>query len=543
MKHTRRFVSMLLALALLAALIPSALAAGTYQDVPAGSWAAEYIEKAKTYGLMNGQGNGRFGYGATVTNAELAQLLCNMMGWTLVEPETASYYDVTPDKWYYGAVETALSHGVYDMVLSRTFHPEQAVTREEMAAAFVRALGLEAAAEIEEHLPAAFTDLVRQGYANVAASIGLMNGTGGGKFSPYATAKREEVAAMLVRFYETWDRETDFVHGFYAYSSYSQRDLAKRMDAVTYQWSSMTASGALDTTGELKIPDSYESILTYLGGVKQHLGVYMSAGVDALLSDETLRAKAVGSILAELDRTYEKTGTKPYSGVTVDFEGLRGEAVKADFNAFLTELKQGLDERGMTLYVTVQPALYDSTYFDGFDFRTIGELADKVILMAHDYAPSSMDGLVGSDWHTRSALTPIGKVYYALKMATDSETGVQDPSKLVLALSMDAQGWYIDENDKVTRAERASIGVARMAEVLAGDVLETGYSDFYQNAYAVYETDEGERVYAWYEDARSIGEKISLAKCFGVTGVSVWRLGNIPNTAAYDVTGAIFPAG
>lgn len=46
----------------------------------------------------------------------------------------------------------------------------------------------------------------------------------------------------------------------------------------------------------------------------------------------------------------------------------------------------------------------------------------------------------------------------------------------------------------------------------------------------------------WYEDAQSIMAKVKLAHMFGVDGLSIWRLGIIPNYAdaqSYDVWSAV----
>ena len=45
---------------------------------------------------------------------------------------------------------------------------------------------------------------------------------------------------------------------------------------------------------------------------------------------------------------------------------------------------------------------------------------------------------------------------------------------------------------------------------------------------ADYQTEDGKHWFVWYEDSRSVGEKVRLAKLFGVTSVSLWRLGNLP---------------
>ena len=56
-----------------------------------------------------------------------------------------------------------------------------------------------------------------------------------------------------------------------------------------------------------------------------------------------------------------------------------------------------------------------------------------------------------------------------------------------------------------------------------------GYSDIYRNPYITYSTEDGKNIFLWYEDERSVNDKIALAKFFGINGVSLWRLGTVPN--------------
>lgn len=542
MKLIKRMVALVLTIALICCAVPAVSAADSpYTDVPANSWALSYITKAQQLGLMNGVGNGRFGYGSTVTNAQFAQMICNILGWETVTPEQPTFSDVQPGSWYYGAVETAYAHGAYSAAAA--FHPDAPITRSAMAEAFIRALGLRSAADLEAKEPSLFVDVTgNHGYINVSKNIGLLQGKSDTSFDPNATAKREEAATLLVRFYEKYHADSEFVHGFYAISSYSQKDLAARMDAVTYMWSTVKSDGTLDlASGTYSLPDSYESIIEYLdaSGVKQHLGVYMDAtgGVKELLLNETARNSAVAAILAELDRTYEAVGKNPYSGVTIDFEGLQGTDVRTAFNEFLTALAEGLSQRGKTLYVAVQPALSTGSYYDGFDYRTIGRLADKVILMAHDYEPTDLSSFLGTNWQQNAALTPIDQVYYSLCAVTDPKTGVEDASKLVLAISLDAVAWRIDDAGKLISGTPVPVSISRVAEVLP--TAQTGYSEYSQNPYLIYETEEGERLFLWYENDRSIEAKVSLAHCFGIDGVSIWRLGNIPASQPYDLTSVL----
>jgi len=543
----KRWTAALLAAAILAALILPASAAGSsYSDVPADSWALSLIETAKADGLMSGQGSGKFGYGRTVTNAEFAKMLCNLLGWTLVKPAAPSFGDVPKTAWYYSCVETALANGAMDKTAS--FSPSRAITRRQMAVMFVRALGLKSAAEAAYSKTSPFTDVTADsGYINVAYEIGMITGISSTKFAPESTALREQTAAMLVRVYGKIAEKTDFIHGFYAISSYSQLALAKKMNAVTYMWSTMKLTDGkaeLDTSSsEYRIPDSYENAASALSsaGVKQHLGVYMdvSGGVDDLLLSDTARSQSVNAILSELTRTYDALGANPYSGVTIDFEGLKGTDVKTAYNSFLTALSAKLRAAGMTLYVTVQPATPDGVYYDGFDFKAIGTLADKIILMAHDYNPTSLAGYEGTTWYKNAALTPISQVYYALKTATDPETGVSDPSKLALSVSFANQGWQIDADGKLLSGTPVWLSASALTQRVTSPASVKGFSDTYRDPYLTYTSDSGDRYFIWYENERSVAEKLRLAKLFGVTGVSAWRLGNIPDTDGYRVSDAL----
>ena len=541
----KRFFAWILAIAMLCCAVPAVSAAdSSYTDVPGDSWALTYIESAKSLGLMQGQGNGRFGYDKTMTRAEFVTMLCNLMQWDTTTPAKPSYTDVATSAWYYGAVETAAENGAVDR--GGAFRPSDPITRREMAVMFVRALGLQSAAKLAETLDSPFTDVTADsGYITVAYDLGIVNGKGNGKFAPSDTAKRQEAAAMIVRIYEKYRGETSFVHGFYAISSYNQKELAAKMDAVTYMWAELQRDGSLDTAnGTYRIPDGYDSIVTYLqtNGVQQNLGIYMDVtdGAEELLLDSAKRSAAVQAILEEVTKSYSLTDSNPYSGVTMDVEGLSGQNVRTAYNAFLKELSEGLDKLGKTLYVAVQPALPDGAYYDGYDFRTIGQLADRVILMAHDYEPADLGAYVGTSWQQNAALTPIDQVYYALKAITDPNTGVEDHSKLVLAISFDAVAWQIDEQGNLVSGKPVSVSLSRVAELLASGVTPQ-YSETYRNPYLIYTADDGDRLFLWYEDSRSVSEKLALARFFGVNGVSIWRLGNIPTDDAYDVSGVLLP--
>ena len=549
----KKFLCGLLSAAMAVSLtVPMAGAA--YTDVPAESTLGGEVEKAVRYGLMNGYSDTTFGYGDSMTRAQFAAVLVRMMGWETVTPATADFTDVPVSHTWYGAVETAAAHDVVDE--GGAFRPGDAITRGEMSEMLVRALGLKTTAEMAAgqtsstssvlHLP--FTDVSgdQAGYIAVAYAIGMTNGTSAYTFSPDATATRAQAAAMLVRIYEKLRQETDFIHGFYAISSYSQLDLVRQMDAVSAGWSRMTWDGAtalLSTTSansnEYAVPSGYEEVadtVTSAGGTL-NLSVYMdtSDGVKDLLASAEGRSQAVEQIVNELTITYKTLGRNPYDGVTIDFEGLRSEQ-KADFTAFLTELADAVHGMDKTLYVCVSPMLLSGSYYDGYDYGAIGALADKVILMAYDYEARDMSAFVGTEYYKTAATVPLDQVYLGLS-ALKSQGVAAD--KIVLGLSCKNVAWKIDREGKMVSGAPVTVSNETLHQRLAQSDTVKGWSDTYQQSYAVYSTEDGSRYFVWYQDGESITRELETAKLLGISGVSLWRLGTIPAYSDWSWTHAL----
>lgn len=548
----KKLLSSLLAAALTAGLlVPSAGAVDTgFSDVPAESALAGEVRKAVDYGLMNGYDNDTFGYGDSMTRAQFTAVLVRMMGWDTVTPQTPTYTDVPASHTWYGVIETAAAHDVADA--GGTFRPSDPVTRGEMAELLVRALGLKGAAErlndtsstySRIHGGTPFIDLPegKAGHIAIAYRIGMTNGTSNTTFSPDNTATRAQAAAMLVRIYEKISAPTDFVHGFYAISSYSQLNLAGDMDAVSAGWSRMTWDGEtaiLRTTSadgnEYAIPSGYEEVTDYLSNqdVPLHLSVFMDGeDLKSLLVSADGRDQAVEQIMNEVTVDYQVIGKNPYSGVTIDFEGLRS-AQRADFTAFLTALDAELEALGKDLYVCVSPILaegYDSSY-SGYDYAAIGDLADKLILMAYDYDARDMRDFVGTTYYRTAATVPMDQVYLGLKVLTDRV----DPDKVLLGFSARAAAWQIDGDGNLVSGTPVYPTTETVAARLAQPDTVTGWSDTYQQSYAIYTTEDGGRYFLWYQDDASIQAELRCARLLGVTGASVWRLGQLPATSGWN---------
>lgn len=547
----KRYIAVLLTIILLIPLTTAAAyAAPDYADVPEDSWAKDTITAAYDYGLMQGSG-GSFGYGRSISRAEFVTVLARMFSWDIENYDGDNLFSDISSHWAKDYINAAALNGA--VTGGGSFRPNDAITRREMAVMLVNALGYGDIAATASSYSLPFTDVAEdKGYIVVAYDIGLTNGITETSFAPEDTATREQAAAMLVRVYERFMSDTKWTHAFYAISSYSQIGLSQNFDAISLGWCSMAltedAVPYLNTemsSSTYYIPASYASVIEELESynVKLHLSVYMDtvqkigedSAISMMLSDEEKRTAAVDVIMDELTRDYPDLGYNPYSGVTIDFEGLRS-GLKEDFSLFLSKLKASLDEQGMTLYVTVMPATADGIYFDGYDYRAIGDVADKVILMAHDYGAKNLSGFLNSTYYKNTALTPLSSVYCSLHAICDGSTGVQDKEKITLAVSLGSLAWRLDENGLLANELPLVPTHETIHTRLTGGAV-MGWSDTYRNPYLTYTTEDGQNIFLWYEDERSVSEKVSLAKMFGIESVSVWRLGLIPD---YDDEGIYY---
>lgn len=540
----KRILALLLCTALLTGVgCPVFAAGGRYADLPATFWGTQWAEKAADYGLMEGVGEGRFQPDGTVTWGQFLAILCRMMGW-----ETAP--KAPGEQWYQPYVDEFVQRG---LVEEKGLRPQGAITRREMAELLVKTLGLAWLAPAAAKYDDPFTDCAGDGYVNLAYHIGLTQGSRKGNgfvFRPGDTATRAETAAMVVRFYERYTGKLDWLHGFYAFSSYSQIDFVDEMDAVSLGWGRMSFDPVtgpwVNTTAtggnEWAIPQGGGEATARFqaAGIDYNLCVFCAAGRKLTLADGRETNVLSAAILPEFREQSAAAlveAAKGYSGLTIDFEGLSGEENRQNLSEFMALLREKLP-REQTLYMAVPP----SDWYTGYDYRALGRVCDKIILMAHDYQWTSVPESYVGTANTDTPCAPLNRVYGALCQLTHRETGVEDVSKIALAVSFGSAGLKVDEDGLVAEAAMYGPGMSTLADRLRQEDAQVGWAEEYQSPYVFYHNEEGERYKVWYEDERSVTAKIRLARLFGVKGLSLWRLGTVPSDADapwFDVWGGV----
>ena len=193
-----RIGGVLLSAAVLASLLPAgALAAGPSFTDTQGHWAESAIARWGDYGVVTGLGNGTFAPDAELTRAEMAQVYVNLFKLT-EKADISNFADIPAGAWYADAVSKCVAAGILNGTSNVTFSPLAPVTREQMFAAFGRALDLAPA----ETTNSTLYDLGQvsdwaQGTVNALLNAGYVTGTTGNTLLPLADIDRASVVALL----------------------------------------------------------------------------------------------------------------------------------------------------------------------------------------------------------------------------------------------------------------------------------------------------------------------------------------------------------
>ena len=177
-----------------------------FSDLDPHAWYHDGIHYALAENLMNGLGDGIFAPDAATSRAMVVTILYRVEGAPAVSGDKV-FSDVSPDAWYGAAVSWAAANGIVEGHEDGTFRPNDAITREQMAAILYRYAAYKGEASVEhygEDFMITFPDKTAvSAYAveamNWACAEGLINGMDG-ILNPRGTATRAQAAAILFRY-------------------------------------------------------------------------------------------------------------------------------------------------------------------------------------------------------------------------------------------------------------------------------------------------------------------------------------------------------
>lgn len=173
----------------------------SFSDLPAGHWAGGAVKQLAARQLVQGVSLDRFEPKRAVTRAEFTAMLVRTLGITEAAAGTA-FADVQADKWYAQAVSAAKQAGIVNGLTEGRFGPDNAITRQEMAAMLVRAYAY-TTGTTSSAAAAAFPDTQdapqwAKTAIGQAVQLKLLQGQASGRFEPQQSGTRAESAQMIL---------------------------------------------------------------------------------------------------------------------------------------------------------------------------------------------------------------------------------------------------------------------------------------------------------------------------------------------------------
>jgi len=203
---------------------------------------------------------------------------------------------------------------------------------------------------------------------------------------------------------------------------------------------------------------------------------------------------------------------KDYTGLDVDFEYLYPED-REKYNRFLERARNRLNPLGYTLSTAIAPKLsgeQQGLLYEAHDYSAHGRYADEVIIMTYEW---------GFLYGPPMAVAPLDRVRKVIEYAVS-----EIPSeKILMGIPNYGYDWTLPyEPGSAARIISSPQAIEIAMEVGAQIQFdETAASPFF-----TYYDEEKRQHIVWFEDARSIYEKLRLVEAYNLGGVSYWTVNN-----------------
>ncbi|MDD4801495.1 MAG: glycosyl hydrolase family 18 protein [Syntrophomonas sp.] len=250
-------------------------------------------------------------------------------------------------------------------------------------------------------------------------------------------------------------------------------------------------------------PDNYDKVLNYIKsqGKKTHASVVFmdKTGLHSLLSDPQRRAKLINNI-------YDEVHKNKYDGVNIDFEFIAASD-KDLFTTFLKELRERLGHEKI-LSVAVFARTVDDKWPTAYDYRAIGGIVDKMVVMSYDYSYKNTDP------------GPIAPLWWVEKVVDYMTVEARIPaSKLLLGMATYGYNWG-------TGLTTTTVTWEKLNNIRNDYAISEHFDKKSMSPYYTYTDKQGIKHEIWLENEQSLKAKWSVARDNNLGGISFWRIGN-----------------
>ncbi len=223
--------------------------------------------------------------------------------------------------------------------------------------------------------------------------------------------------------------------------------------------------------------------------------------VHQVLNNPTARTNLINNIVYLVSR-------KGYGGVNIDFEQV-GAQDRDLFTGFLRQLRDRLEPSRYLLTISVPPITgEDFPWLRGYDYGGIGSVVNFMFIMAYDWHHSGSEP---------GPVAPITEVRRTIEFAIS-----RIPTrKIVLGVPRYGYDWLLPY-----RPGTIAPGISNQNAIATAIRYQSPiqYSVEYQTPFFRYRDQQGQLHEVWFEDVRSMSEKMILVRQYNLQSIGAWQL-------------------
>jgi spore germination protein len=223
----------------------------------------------------------------------------------------------------------------------------------------------------------------------------------------------------------------------------------------------------------------------------------------SVLTNEQAQTKLINNVAALMQQ-------KTYFALNIDFEYIYPYD-RQSYNQFLVRITDRMHSMGYMVMTAVAPKLsanQTGLLYEAHDYPAHGATVDRVILMTYEWGY-----LAGPP----QAVAPLNQVRKVLDYAV---TAIPR-SKILMGIPNYGYDWVLPYVKGTTATTFSNVEAVARAGRNHADIK---YDAVAQSPYYNYYDDQKRQHIVWFEDARSIVQKLNLVEEYRLAGISYWTI-------------------
>lgn len=312
----------------------------------------------------------------------------------------------------------------------------------------------------------------------------------------------------------------------YAFPNINMENLRKTLPSLTYLSVfsyEVNEDGSLDSIQDIPLIQAARSesvapimVITNIGD---------EGGFDSDLASTILGSQSIQNTL--INNIVSIMREKNYHGLAIDFEYIY-PSDRENYNNFLRRLVARLRPMGYILVSALAPKIsaeQEGTLYEAHDYAVHGELMDHVVIMTYEW---------GYTYSPPMAVAPINEVRRVLDYAVTEIPR----EKIFMGIPNYGYNWTLPYVEGTAAQTISNVGAVNLAYNVGAYI---NFDPVAQAPFFNYYDENGRLHEVWFEDARSILAKLSLANEFRLGGLSYWTINQyfpqnwLVQNSVYDV--------